>query len=218
MSPCAIPIPWSASALARSLCGSRTRARTVSCCSTRWRTTDPLAAPWRPPPRSACRLSRSPAAPFVLPGEEVPDDSGDAGRVFQAGEVAAVADRGGADGGYGPEVGVSLVLVRPVVVAVGEGHRDLDGRVAVAGGDPASPVAGQRTQGAAVTRPPSAVIELVDQLRAQVAGVVEPAFEHPAEHALGPGSAKNGPNQGKNHAVKHNFPDARAPPNPPQAT
>src|SRR6516225_2912957 len=91
-------------------------------------------------------------------GKEVPDESANVGWLVQGGEVAAVADRGGADGGYGPAVGVSLVVDRPVVVAVGEDHGDLDGRVAVAGGDPAVPAAGQRAQSAAVTRPPSALM------------------------------------------------------------
>src|SRR5215471_11385199 len=147
-------------------------------------------------------------------GKEVSDESGDVGWFVQGGEVAAVMDRGGAGGGYGPAVGVSLVVVRPVVVAVGEGQGDLDGRVAVASGDLAVPVAGQRAQSAAVTGPLSAVVELVDQLRAQVAGVVESAFEHPAEHAFGPGLSDDRSDEGQQDGGEHDVADGRAAPDP----
>src|SRR5262245_10143468 len=61
-------------------------------------------------------------------------------------------------------------------------------------------------------------MQFVDQMRAQVAGVVESAFEHSAQHAFGPGLSDDGSDEGQEHGGEHDVADGRATPDTAPAT
>src|SRR6266540_554496 len=132
----------------------------------------------------ACVSQAGPVRPKSGPAVVVEKDLGDAGGLFQGGEVSGVAKRDRSGATRHGDVGFTLWLARPVVIAVDQSDRGGDATVERSGGDHAVDIAEDFPRHARIPAATANPAQFREVVLRQLAAVEQTAPQHDAQDRL----------------------------------